>query len=93
MVVLVVSYPLDGAVVEGLAIEVSLAEPDGAVVLVVSYLPADGLAGIDVVSEPLVMVLSPPRSGAAPVSSAPRLWHAANVAAAARIQRVFIVCS
>ncbi len=92
MVVLVVSYPLDGAVVVGLLIEVSVAAPDGAVVLVVSYLPADGLAGIDVVSEPLVMVLSP-RSGAAPVSSAPRLWHAANVAAAARIQRVFIVCS
>jgi hypothetical protein len=31
-----------------------------------------------------------PRSGAAPVSSA-RLWQAAKVAAAARIQRVFMI--
>jgi hypothetical protein len=42
-----------------------------------------------VVSYPLFTEVESPRSGAAPVSSE-RLWQAAKVAAAARIQRVFM---
>jgi hypothetical protein len=43
-----------------------------------------------VVSYPLFTEAVSPRSGAAPVSSEDRLWQAAKVAAAARIQRVFM---
>jgi hypothetical protein len=37
-------------------------------------------------------VVVSPRAGAAPVSSSARLWQAASVAAAARIQIAFIWC-
>jgi len=67
-------------------IDVSALGAVGCTAVVVSYL-AVGLAAV--VSYPLVAVLSP-RSGAAPISSSDRLWHAAKVAAAARIQRVFM---
>jgi hypothetical protein len=46
--------------------------------------------GAAVVSYDGVVIVVSPRSGAAPVSSFGRLWQAAKVAAAARIQRVFM---
>jgi hypothetical protein len=57
------------------------------IVLVVSY---DGVAAVEVSCDGVVVIVVSPRSGAAPVSSFGRLWQAAKVAAAARIQRVFM---
>jgi hypothetical protein len=60
--------------------------------LLVSGFAMDVSAGaaVVVVSYPLFTDAESPRSGAAPVSSDDRLWQAAKVAAAARIQSVFM---
>ena len=102
----VVSDGLGYCSVGGVALVVST--PVGGTVVVVSYPVSGvidvsagaGVVGAAVVSTGAAMVVSAgwvtavvsPRSGAAPVSSSDLLWHAARVAAAARIQRVFI-CS
>jgi hypothetical protein len=57
------------------------------IVLVVSYV---GVVGAVVSRDGVAVIVVSPRSGAAPVSSFGRLWQAAKVAAAARIQRVFM---
>lgn len=76
------------ALVSG-AIAVSLGAGAGAMVV---SLGCAVVSMVVVVS--LVTAVVSPRSGAAPTSSSDRLWQAARVAAAAKIQRVFMsVCS
>jgi len=91
---LVVSAPVLGGVV-GWTLEVStlglgVVGAVGAAVVSYPVLAFDGfiVVSLFMVVSVFTMVVSP-RFGAAPVSSL-RLWHAAKVAAAARIQRVFI---
>jgi hypothetical protein len=87
--VLVVSYPPLGCVVLVVSYDgvVVLAVSCDGIVLVVSY---DGVAVAAVSCDGVAVIVVSPRSGAAPVSSFGRLWQAAKVAAAARIQRVFM---